>query len=433
MPAKVHTAIATRSSTLRLPPVQPSIASFSKTGKAGVTLSTTKAALSLKRKIQVVDHEDSNLDPACPIIEPNHSKRSRNLSSSKSYSPAEPLSTSDIDYAGSFQQLPPEFYELIDLHSAFLGALSLHFAHNGPTVPANLRDLLPSIERIWNKRKIIVEDLQKLLHIQKECQSSSRSTFRLNSYGSHILLEQLDNSACNHSPTVKETELKEQFSRGLKSFWAHHVQSRDTEKTSAGAVANIPLAPIHSSKGPNASTTGAQRSLENVFGILQTKPIVSKNIREEKADISRNPTATANRRSGLLERIKSKSLQRSKLPPVSKETMAKRTAIKRMPEILNILLSLSPIHPNNAEQPTHPLLLRRPYTMDRIKQNIRDSLRSPIANQEIEACLNILSQTDVAGDWITIITKNRMKTVVLRSDRRPSSKMVNDRISKLEI
>jgi hypothetical protein len=41
-------------------------------------------------------------------------------------------------------QLPAELVNLLALHSSFLTALSLHYAHNGVSSPADLRDITTS-------------------------------------------------------------------------------------------------------------------------------------------------------------------------------------------------------------------------------------------------------------------------------------------------
>ena len=44
-------------------------------------------------------------------------------------------------------ELPSELLHLINLHSAFLTALSIHYAHNGTHSPADLRNLCPDVAR----------------------------------------------------------------------------------------------------------------------------------------------------------------------------------------------------------------------------------------------------------------------------------------------
>lgn len=55
-------------------------------------------------------------------------------------------------------QLPAELLNLLALHSSFLTALSLHYAHNGTSTPADLRDLTASITLVWKQRQVTYDD-----------------------------------------------------------------------------------------------------------------------------------------------------------------------------------------------------------------------------------------------------------------------------------
>lgn len=61
--------------------------------------------------------------------------------------------------------LPSELQDLINLHSAFLTALSLHYAHNGTNTPADLRMLCPDVARAWGKRKVTLGDIRKIMAV----------------------------------------------------------------------------------------------------------------------------------------------------------------------------------------------------------------------------------------------------------------------------
>jgi hypothetical protein len=73
---------------------------------------------------------------------------------------------------------------------------------------------------------------------------------------------------------------------------------------------------------------------------------------------------------------------------------------------------------------------KKPYKFDAIIQNIQDSLRNPICQEEVAACLDILGRKDVAGDWIDIVTVNRLKSVVLKSCHDVSPKEIGARITR---
>ena len=65
-------------------------------------------------------------------------------------------------------------------------------------------------------------------------------------------------------------------------------------------------------------------------------------------------------------------------------------------------------------------------------EHVRDSVRSEIPREEVEMCLEILSDTKVAGDWISMVTVGQMKSVVLKSCKDVSAKDIGARAAQLK-
>ncbi|KAF3490960.1 DNA mismatch repair protein msh-2 [Arthroderma uncinatum] len=449
MAVKTRRAATTRSSTARLPAKQPGIAAFTRVGKAGARTVSTKDTLSLKRKLEESDERDSDPVQVCPSVEDEKpAKRSKTedtstlqqeniITASPSNDTSKQIaaeSSASSDSGDSSSQRPTEFSDLIDLNSAFLGALSLHFAHNGALAPANLRELIQSTERIWKKRKVAPQDVRRILHVQgirrpssstKSAPSRPLTEFKLTSYGTNTFLEKLEHSTSG-APTstspLKDTELKAEFLANLEYYWDSNVKKEGDEESSRNLLENIPLAPIHPSKGSIKPVgSGGQRTIDQLFGVIKSKPILTREPYAKKPALLKDSVSTSNRRNGLLERMKVKALHQSKLPPPpSKEVMLKRTAVSRMPEVISVLLLLSLPGSKVDDITGTSASLRKSYTMDLITQKIEDSMRTPASRQEIETCIDILGQSSVAKEWVTIVTTSQMKSVVLRSDRRPS-------------
>ncbi|QSS63559.1 hypothetical protein I7I51_00617 [Histoplasma capsulatum] len=82
---------------------------------------------------------------------------------------------------------PQSFYDLTNLHSSFLTALSLNYAHNGRNTSTDLNQLLPCIEKIWKKRKVERKDLQRLLYIlESDLEISDREKGSNTDSGPHL-------------------------------------------------------------------------------------------------------------------------------------------------------------------------------------------------------------------------------------------------------
>lgn len=111
-----------------------------------------------------------------------------------------PCSSSAPSFKGekSADDLPQGIRDLISLHSSFLTALSLHYAHNGTASPVDLRTLTPSVAKVWGKRKVTMDDIRRTLGVMQSSLSTERPapalksrTFHLSDYGrGKICLEQ---------------------------------------------------------------------------------------------------------------------------------------------------------------------------------------------------------------------------------------------------
>lgn len=92
-------------------------------------------------------------------------------------------------------QLPAELVNLLALHSSFLTALSLHYAHNGTSTPADLRDLTASITLVWKQRQVTYDDIRLLMGVLSYGPDGSNIPYTLSDYGrGKIVLEIKDSS-----------------------------------------------------------------------------------------------------------------------------------------------------------------------------------------------------------------------------------------------
>jgi hypothetical protein len=266
-----------------------------------------------------------------------------------------------------------------------------------------------------------VKDLQRLLRIWEDDTESLGPQLRIANYGlGKICLERVSReSATGRGHTVgqfNENELQERFVQNLDRIWRQIAPSKDGDRGEVDFVETLGMVPIHDSLTPFTALRKGQQRLQDLRGgVIKIKTAKLKGEGDDTADIpAREPTT--DRRKGLLDRIKSKELLQAKLPPPpSKEELVRQSAAERVEDIVRVLAMLRP--PPSIRKGTSAVtaVQKKPYRFEAIIQNIRDSLRSPISNQEVGACLDILQEKDVAGDWIEIVTVNQLKSVILKS------------------
>ncbi|KKZ65393.1 hypothetical protein EMCG_08773 [[Emmonsia] crescens] len=516
MGAKLQPSRPSRaSSTRRLPPQQSAIQAFTKATKSGAERSGAKDVLSSKKRkvddIQIEitsgsNEQENSRDEAsarasskAPRLSRSSALLSNTLHSSsssstttRSTSPLTPTkglaspdafpSTTDNNTPTFSQQTlcdtnihtdtdgisdnnddrSQSFHNITALHSSFLTALSLHYAHNGRNTPADLNQLLPCTEKIWKKRKVERQDLQRLLYILESgseisaSKKGSSTSFRIAKYGvGKTCLELLGTNTPNNGfgPPFNEAELNDQFTHNLERIWHQSLQSSDQEQSNIDFLCTIPLAPIHDSTTSfNSLRIGQQRLLDFQRGMVGLKAAVDNSESgkhgERAAACARSSggPGTAGRRNGLLQRIQNKQLKQTTLaPPPSKEAILRRSAVDLVEEVVGVLILLRPscssassslmsagLRSSSSAAFVAPSY-KKPYRWNTIIQNIRDSLRCPISKQEAEACLDLLAQPSVAGEWISIVTVNRIKSVVLRSGYDVSPHEIVVRVAHLKV
>ncbi|KAL9580407.1 MAG: hypothetical protein Q9203_006311, partial [Teloschistes exilis] len=155
------------------------------------------------------------------------------------------------------EELPEELQDLIDLHSSFLTALSLHFTHHGSLTPADFRILRPNIERSWRKRRVKIQDIQRILAVGQASAAAAPTTLSLADYGhSKICIEVSTRSEQLLSPQkrlLNEELFNATFATNLLSQWKTFST---TSKPASGSrvetfITSLPLLPIT----PCTSTT----------------------------------------------------------------------------------------------------------------------------------------------------------------------------------
>ncbi|EAW09558.1 DNA replication factor Cdt1 C-terminal domain-containing protein [Aspergillus clavatus NRRL 1] len=324
--------------------------------------------------------------------------------------------------------------EVLGLHSAFLRALSIHSAHNGTNTPADLREFLRSMERVWKKRKVVVKDLQRLLWVCEQASESTGPRYRLANYGlGKVCLERV---ACEGSwmEEFDEKEAQERMEQTLDLLWEKALDAVGGDESRVEFFETLGVSPVHESLTPfTAFRKGQQRLQDLRGGVIKVK--TEKLRADVQDDAPAKPLdATTTRRKGLLERIKSKELLQSKLPPPpSKDMLLRRAAAERVEEVVAVLALLRPVGYVGSGPKTVLAAQRKPFQMKMVVQNVQDSLRNPISAKEVEICLELLARPDVAGQWIEVVAVNQAKSVVLKSCATVHPKEIGSKVCQLKL
>ncbi|CAI7648976.1 unnamed protein product [Penicillium bialowiezense] len=439
---------------------QPAIQAFTRATKAGITqlpakntLTSTKSlpvltqslpvSPSKKRKLQELENFDNGT--VKPIEEegtPSKTLRLNELSvnsprsghyaspkktpSRRGRAPAQPStpSTPSKQRTLNFEKVPvleetpvverPAFFnDILNLHSAFVQGFSIHMAHNGANTPADLREFLGNVTRLWNKRKVQTKDLQRILWVWEQSTLVSSISYRMANYGlGKICIERTVHIS------VQPPIMQDSFEEALELLWAKAPESlRTASEEEQATLFN--------------DSFGQQRLQDLKGGLVRLN---AERLRAEKVDMTPlERKATVSRGQGLLDRIKNKQLRQSKLPPPpSKLELVRLSAADRVEEIAGILAMLRPAGTVGNGIRAMLAAQRKPFKLDVMIEHVRDSIRSEIAPDEVVKCLEILADSRVAGSWVSIVTIGSMKSVVLKSCRDVCAKDIAAKVDQLK-
>ncbi|KAK4989043.1 hypothetical protein LTR50_003512 [Elasticomyces elasticus] len=313
----------------------------------------------------------------------------------------------------AYEALHPELEDLLQLYSAFLTALSIHYAHNGTSSPADLRDLLPLITKTWRRRDVTLEDIQKLLGVQGKV-----VRFHLSDYGNgNISLVLTDTSRSNTGNFIDETRMTTAFMDRLEELWAACADSTSSSCPDISAfLSQLPLAPItlnlSAAKASPLFAKGAQR-LQDLKSAARTAS-ASPNAAQHHVTTpgpNKTPQAVSNRTTSLLDRILQKQTLASNSPtPPTKAELERTAALHRVEEISRVLDLLAGARP------------RASFSMAMLVQNLQNSLRSPMAREEVELCLRLMAE-EVAPGYVSLLhtgsEQSRSAFVIVVKGARP--------------
>ncbi|MCJ1319797.1 hypothetical protein MMC15_005133 [Xylographa vitiligo] len=338
-------------------------------------------------------------------------------------------------------ELPEELQDLVDLHSAFLTALSLHYAHNGFFSPVDLRNLRPSIERAWGKRRIETDDICLALGILANDRSEDRShsdtacPLTLSNFGSGKICVELSDSPFEKRQRrrpVDVEKLNTTFVQNLSNLWRTHAPP--SIPSFLAKLHRAPIQPCASLHKISPLLAKGQRRLEDLKAgaikaqLTNQKPTASV---PQKAQV--RPKAPSSRSSSLLERIQAKELYQSTLPTApSPESIARRNALQRLEEIIPVLEILTSSATRGdfiKEMKVGVASKVFSFTMPTVIQHLQMSLRNPISKDEAVRCIGLLAE-EIAPGWVGMKQIGKLKGVTVRSTSGVGREEMRSRIAE---
>lgn len=355
-------------------------------------------------------------------------------------------------------QLPAELVSLLALHSSFLTALSLHYAHNGTSTPADLRELTTSTTKVWRQRQVTYDDIRQLVGVLDHSPSGHNNPFYLSDYGrGKICIELKDDCPMMNNMThLDERALQDMFKEGLDNLWRQWSLSQQltvrpiaTPKRGRGRtkkadgkqtrletflddnamskfLSELPLADVTTCASLAALAPLQEKGRKRLRefkesvqqGRTQKKPRQFAGKENEAAPIQNLQTTptqakitefAAVRKTNLLDRIleKEASAKSGPMAPTPAE-LQRKAALQRAPEVLSVLSLLCASRPG----------MRASFSTTALLQSLRGSIRSPISQEEAMQCIQVLA-SEVAPGYVSIVSMGSISSIVVNQALKP--------------
>jgi len=318
-------------------------------------------------------------------------------------------------------ELPSELLDLINLHAAFLTALSLHYAHNGTHSPADLRLLCPDVARAWGKRRVVVDDIRRTLglmnaNISEDAEDQNISRLSLSDYGNGKICIEIrpgSGSIGRMARPVNENLLNDIYVRGLRNIW----EDRADGTTLTECIESLPMEAVTTCESLSKMSpllAKGQRRLEDLKSGIVIKKEATKQNKTPAVKIVNGAKPT------LLERLRAKQFHQSTLPaPASKEQLSRKAALQRIDEVAGVLAMLSTSSSIGQQ--------RVSFTMPTVLGKLRDSFKTPMSKDEGDICVRLLA-AEIAPEWVRIVKMGKTEALVVNRDGRPSELDIKERV-----
>ncbi|KAI1861414.1 uncharacterized protein JN550_010794 [Neoarthrinium moseri] len=328
---------------------------------------------------------------------------------------------SDIELSTS-PTLPSEVLNLVDLHTAFLKALTLHYAHNGSHIPADLRELCPNVARSWGKKAVSEADIRICLGVLNMKLSSA--TFSLSDYGRGKICIEVDRAQV--SGPLNEKQLNGTFYSNMESLWTHFLaRGRRDVGEFIKSLPRASIAVCESIAKASPVLAKGQKRLEELKQGITAKKLEKENKTAPAAAAAASPAGSPltnpdGSKMSLLDRIRFKQMQKAAMPAgLSAAQMERRAALQRADEVAALIGMLSRASSSGMGRISFP--------MATMLEKLKDSFRMGISKDEGATCVRLIAK-EVAPEWVMVVTIGGRENVVVETDRQLSKAEVSRRV-----
>lgn len=318
--------------------------------------------------------------------------------------------------------LPIHLVELIDLHKAFVKTIMLQFAHNGSNAPIDVRSVMPDISGSWGKRQVTMEDIRRCVAIQTSTKNNTISPFMIADYGRGKVC--IERSSMDTSP-INEERLYRQFEDNLRLLCTErNGDEMDVDiplsSLCLGDLPQVVIKDLSSGAKVNLLLAKGQKALTEIKSDIAAK----QQEKEVKQTATQNPLLNPDgTKMNLLDRIRMKQLAKANGPlPPSGPELERRAALNRVGDVAATISMLSLSNPMS--------LPRQAFTMAVILEKLKDSLRTPISKEEGASCVRLIA-SEVAPDWLRIVTIGGRENIVVQRNSQPVDRVIRERVQKL--
>ncbi|KAM0557229.1 hypothetical protein ACHAPJ_005493 [Fusarium lateritium] len=319
--------------------------------------------------------------------------------------------------------LPAHLAELVDIHKAFVKTIMIQFAHNGSNSPIDLRTLTPHISQSWGKRQVTIEDIRRCIAIQTSAKCGAQSPFMITDYGRGKIC--VERSSVDMAP-INEERLLKQFEINLRALGAERSADEmdvdlPLDSLSLNELPQVAIKNMDIGIKANPLLNKGQRALSEIKSGIATKQ-QEKEAKQTAA--SNNPLLNPDgTKMSLLDRLRLKQLAKANEPlPPSGPELQRRAALNRVGDIAATISMLSLSNPMS--------LPRQAFTMGVILEKLKDSLRVPVSKEEGAACVRLIA-SEVAPEWLRIVTIGGRENVVVQRNSQPVDRVLLERVQKL--
>ncbi|KAG5953355.1 hypothetical protein E4U53_005899 [Claviceps sorghi] len=321
--------------------------------------------------------------------------------------------------------LPSDLAELVALNKAFLKTITIYIAHNGCSSPIDIRLIAPDVARTWGKRQVTVQDIRRCIAIQSHRQPAHAPRFIVTDYGrARLCVEVVPGS---DGVRIDQDRLCREFEDNMRAWCAEQAMNQMTDVDillARMSLSDLPQAVIQDKgDGTRANPLFAkgQKALDNIKTDMAAKK--QEQHEKQRAGDQIAPLNPDGTRMGLLDRLRHKQLAKANEPlPPSGPEIQRRAALNRVADVAATISMLSLSNPMASP--------RQAFTMMAITDKLRDSLRVPLSKEEAMMCVRLIA-TEIAPDWVRIVTIGGRENVVIQRHGQPIDRVIRERVQKL--